>query len=361
MNKEKENSAPEGESTADPSILLQSTTVDFKGFHDRLIDKVRNYHSSIEGYTYRHVMQAELNQVDDYMAKNQYVVDGKVVNKNVTFDRRFEAAMPYQCGASIRMLKLQVVVKKLALIQLYNSTLHALNNGSLYIVFICMRSALEQISHYASTLRDVSKITCSLGAKDEEINRTIWEIHEMVLKNLYSTRFNWEGFLSNDQEIGSASSQYIKDDLRIDLSSEQVLNSINYMNKAVKNVRRSYELLCEFAHPNSGLILSSGANNEIEEDVHGFHWIKKNFHQVASADMVERVPRFLGSIMKVLDESIEYFDLQVKNGEKEIDRVQKLIQIYLRPMLSARSKVLDRYSICPCDSGKKVKFCCGQR
>src|SRR5438132_10692505 len=92
-----------------------------------------------------------------------------------------------------------------------------------------------------------------------------------------ATRVDWTALaVAKDAEaLESTKVQYKPRENREDITSKQVMSLIDRLDKRVKRARAVYEVLCEFAHPNVGLLHSLTRSAKPVLDAQGIGWIRK--------------------------------------------------------------------------------------
>src|SRR5687768_4825812 len=91
-----------------------------------------------------------------------------------------------------------------------------------------------------------------------EANKTLWDINDQLVKAAYAASVNWEKIIlgNPDDLLDRKKIKYQPTSNRVDRSVKSVMNSIDELSERIRGTRPVYEMLCEFAHPNVGLILS---------------------------------------------------------------------------------------------------------
>ena len=149
--------------------------------------------------------------------------------------------------------------------------------------------------------------------------------------------------------------------IRADRSVKSVMNAIDALSERIPGTRAVYEMLSEFAHPNVGLILSLTKNSKLRKDDKGVYWVEKTLSlrqpMLAAKELAPALNRMF---LTVSDCAVHFINL-INNVPVTKSKLVAISQVVVRKVLACRSDLVMPYSLCPCDSGKKVKFCCGQR
>jgi len=313
-----------------------------------------------EGHISEQVMQSQFNAVSDQMIKNKVISpDGKILDKNITLSKEFTALVIYNNMGAFQILKLFVYSKEMTLVHLIDATISAICAGNLLVSFICLRSVLENISIFDFAIDELRPY--SIPESTAAANERLGEIRGKLINVTYSTRVDWEGMLMGDsaQLIEKNKIKYKSNELRHDRTSKTILDSIDHLNKKVKGTRAVYEILCEFAHPNVGLVLGLTQSISTIQDKHGFNWVRRKISLDPPISTIKDMSKVINQIMSITAKCVKHFQILLTDADEQIYKVQKIIQMLLHPVLSKNKDILDPYSICPCGSGKKIKFCCG--
>lgn len=312
------------------------------------------------GYLYEHVMQLQLNAVYDNAIK-QGVMDseGQILKQNVRLPRDFQAAQCYEGGSAYRIFGALCNTKKMAVVHLIDSVRSSLLSGNLLVALICLRSLIEHIAHFDAAINELRSYTVPVSF--EEANKVLWEIKGKMVDATYATRVDWEGLVFGETEdvIKRNKVKYKPAENRHDRTADSILHAIDGLSKKVKGIRSVYEVLCEFAHPNVGLVLGLTRSAQAVPDKHGFHWIRKELSLKAPLAVATENGAVLNQIFVKIAECMAHFEALLVEADQQRDKVQQISQVVLHQILSKKRDILDPYALCPCGSNLKVKFCCG--
>lgn len=316
--------------------------------------------TALDGYSHWHVMQEQINTVtDDLIAKGVIDLDGKILNKNVVVPKNFYIAYLYQNGSAFRLYSLACEAKKIALIHTIDSIRSAINVGNLLVALILMRSIIEHIAHFndiASFVREKN-----IPTTFQEANLIVSEINGYLTQRLYGTRVDWEQLMNLDDDniFDKKKIKYNPVSNRQDRTASQILNSVDALSKKIKGLRGSYEVLCEFAHPNVGMVLALTRSAEPKEDKQGFFWIEKIISMNPPLSCVQEMGPIFSRIFHIVSECLMHFDQLLVESKQNRFKIRAISQIVLRSIIKAQKNIINPYAECPCWSGLKTKFCCG--
>lgn len=314
----------------------------------------------LKDHVYEHVMQKELNAVTDEMIEKGVVtVTGEILNHNVILPREFQAALLHENGAACRMLNMLCSAKKMAIVHLIEATHQSFTVGNLLVALICLRSFIEHVAHFNEAIEKTKPY--NVPSNHDEANKLLWEIKEKLVGFAYATRVDWERILfeDTDEMIRKSKVKYKPVENRQDRTAESILDFIDRLSKKVKGIRAVYEVLCEFAHPNVGLLVALTRSVNPYLDKHGFTWIKKELSLKAQLAAVESTGPVLNQIFCKTAQCMKQFEELLVEGDAQCEKIRKISQVSIRHVLTRNKSILDPYSLCPCGSTRKIKFCCG--
>ena len=100
-----------------------------------------------------------------------------------------------------------------------------------------------------------------------------------ILKKIYGTRCDWEKLINlTSDSIEEKSVKYAASENRIDLTSKTMMNAIDSLDKEIPGLRKTYEVLCEFAHPNAGSVFAFMISVKcVSDKATGIDWVEKQF------------------------------------------------------------------------------------
>jgi hypothetical protein len=201
----------------------------------------------------------------------------------------------------------------------------------------------------------------SVSATFEGANEILWEINGKLLRMTYGTRVDWEGMAAGDVEalLKRGKIKYKRNEKRADYSAEQVMNAIDRLSKQVKETRAVYEIPCEFAHPNVGVMFGLTRSAGPFQDVHGCTWVRKELSALPPVGGVKALAPLLDRILATTAECLSTFEQSLAEAGQQKEKLVKLSQAIVQSVLLKNRNLVDPYAPCPCASGSKVKFCCG--
>lgn len=246
-------------------------------------------------------------------------------------------------------------------VELMEAAMPALQRGKIAIPMTLTRSLIERISVASNLARVTLPILQQKSVNREDSFDSLASAGDNYTVALHGTRLDW-------QKIGQPSvtaiepkrARYTSIDHSLDLSAKQILNHIDKLDQLHPGARVSYEIMCEFLHPNVGDFYSSILTADSSTDWLGVRHLEftigagsSNIANAADLDLV--VAQALRNAQKLVL-LIPQLDRELwKLAETISWRTRKII----RPLIKQHPSLFLKSDHCPCQSGKLVMNCCG--
>lgn len=323
---------------------------------------------SAEEYTYTHLLQRAVNEFTDRMIKHKVFVkdsDGRYTHvlNNPENRTRMSAADNLlgfnNTSASYRMLCTLLASEKIAVAKFARGFRDGLGAGDLLIPMVCARCIVEHSALLHKLLKDVEQV--QVPENFEEAGRILPTVYGIVGQKVYATRVDWDSLLTQtaDDVLAEGKIKYEAKEDRIDREAKGLMNAIDHLAKQVQGVRAVYEILCEFAHPNIGNLMINCNEVHCYKDSLGMPWVQKTIGMSPPIAFVEITKLVLSKVIEVLANTLVRFEhLMNIDGPEQKEKVLRITQLVVREVAAKNRNNIDPYYMCPCGSGKKMKFCC---
>jgi hypothetical protein len=323
-------------------------------------------------FTYSVVSQRAMNQqTDELLASgamssvdlNTPAGPSRVVSPSAVVSRELIRTVLYNNARPLILIRTLRQVSSRSIAHLLRASRLAVADNDFLVAFICYRSCLEHVAHVAMIEKELAKLTPEVNhpAAVKFLNSAT----EVLAKKLYSTRLAWakiKDATTLERLIMEEELSYEAGPERIDTTAKSCLAGIDLLNKRVKGARACYEILCEFAHPNVGNLLVFTLSATPRVDTGGILWIDKTLGDGAPKELLTElgflVERVLGVVVASLDELHDRLLPALNAVELPL---QLALESLCRTVLRKNGDLFDGYAPCPCQSGKKTRFCCGKR
>jgi hypothetical protein len=299
-----------------------------------------------------------------YSTVNQGIISDVAPHINVLSDKErnlMRKLIIYNYGSSANFYKTRRNISSRALVNLLQSSLHALNQENILVLLLCYRGILECIGQYYFFLKSMDSIkrpSDDYNALLEYLGLVI----ETAVTNIGGTRINWPALI-NSQDVGKLiekrNFKYSSNESMINIEAKSAITGISHLDKKVRGALGVYDILCEFAHPNIGLVLlfKPDANSFIDrEDI---PWIKNVIDSCAPLSFLGNCSSIFKKIFQVIEDSLDFYLNLDSTAEIQINELRKFTKDFITIELRRKKDLINPYSLCPCNSGNKLKFCCG--
>ena len=136
------------------------------------------------------------------------------------------------------------------------------------------------------------------------------------------------------------------------------LKGIDLLDKRIRGARRLDQTLCEFAHPNVGVFLSSASKHGLITS-EGTRYHHKIISTSAPLGFAMNSEQFLPEVFGICADVLDAYEVAVVAAGIQLSRVQQAAQVVVRRLLKTQKDLVGSYEACPCGSGSKTRFCCG--
>jgi hypothetical protein len=324
-----------------------------------------------QSWTYRIASREQYNALYDGLigatvlksvGQDQYEVNkAKLGLIQQALSRRNIAVIIHDNGNVVTAFTASLVRNTIIVAKLIRAAQSAFNSEDMVTGLTLIRSILEQIADLNSMVSVVTGLPeiCDFNGALKALEELSNEIH----KKAYATRVDWEKvittefpLLKNRKEI-----EYKPEPNRVNQLAETILKSIDKLDHSIKGTRLLYEFLCEFAHPNVGTLWAITENHRMIEDSDGVIWNERQLGWGPPVSFMQACNVQMSFVFSQLSRILELHAALLDGGEEQKKQILRLVQIIIRTHVRQHPKILSPYAQCPCNSGKKLKFCCAQK
>jgi hypothetical protein len=290
-------------------------------------------------------------------AYHKWVVGGQVGPQPLADPASFRAAM-YNQSTTASMLAAFPRVVSVISIEFAENSADGFRKGQLTVPCAALRSLIERIAH-AVALSDAIKGMPAALVSPETPLQTVLELGQIIAKALYGTQQNWTKLTQVDfREASHKDVAYILAAEDGGIKATNVLGSIDKLEKRVPGTRLTYEVLCEFLHPNRGDIYGSTTDARSLTDHYGMRYLERTMG--LGPKSLAKLPDLLVVIEKMLDVSADI----VRHLPTVLDEIETVSAYATKLTRGFAHKMVKQYrghfanrDLCPCLSGLTIKDC----
>jgi hypothetical protein len=286
--------------------------------------------------------------------------DGTIIDKSKMTNRLIVMNL-YRRGSVIRHFSEFIFRSHLGLLQTIDGIDNALKNGNLLVLLILVRSAIEHIGHSEILLKKI-RIE-SIPDNWEKAYNLLEEKEEILLKYTAGTTIDWEKLARNEISNSPKPEEYKRDpSIKPDRTPVNTLSGVDALEKKIKGIRFIYDLLCDFAHPNVGVLFSlKKSARPVRDERYDFDWVEMELSPGAPEAMISEMGKPIAKIFELFAKCLNRFDAVSEELGKQKDSMSEVVKLVIRTKIQSDPKVIWPYCECPCGSGAKVRYCCGRK
>ncbi|MFA7172712.1 MAG: hypothetical protein WC340_04750 [Kiritimatiellia bacterium] len=330
---------------------------------DRLLQASASQYMCIQ------VEHRAVNSIRDRLINEKTIIrkaDGRYVpatNKNGKKDSLTSeetCCLAYDYSASYQMLESLLASEKVSVAKFVRSFRTEILAGDMLLPLINARCILEHAALLYRLIKDLKPVIVPVSVS--EAMDAIGNIYELVGKKLYATRVDWLGIAASPDNCMDWEDKlkYSPKENRFDMEAKGLMNAIDHLDKQVKGARALYEVLCEFAHPNVGnLLINRTGSATCKSDKMGVPWVHTSIGMEPPTALISPMLWLFSKLMKLIADIICHFEELINiDGPQQSEKILEINQIVMRDVVSKNRDSFDPYCLCPCGSGKKLRFCC---
>lgn len=314
-----------------------------------------------ESHVYKRLGQTQVRQFEELGRKSgaykQYV-DGKRANfdvlKSLEVPKALLRAMVFNISQRHQTLGAYRYAKKVACQKLLEEIPLATASGDLFSGFAAMKALLENFGNLTQLVNALSEVKPGGDA-----HRT-GESYDTIITGQFASGIDWTKLSRTDlrkvddlRSIRSAPDTMRDDEL-------MVLKAVGALAKRLKSVAAAYAILTELISPRVGTLWLVYEDSQTMLDGHKTQWNRNKLGPGFPRTMVEQMNPVLVQLFAILNDALGTFqDLDRELSEIDV-KIGGVTRDETRTWLWKISDLFDHHEDCPCGSGKRVKYCCGQ-
>jgi hypothetical protein len=287
----------------------------------------------------------------------KWVAGGRVGPQPPADPASLRAAM-YNQGTAASALAAFHRVMCVISVEFAESSAYGFRKGQLTVPCAALRSLIERIAHTVA-LSDAVKGMPTAPISPDTPLKTVLELGQVIAKALYGTQQNWTKLTEVDfREASHKDVAYIIAAEDSGIKATNVLGSIDKLEKRVPGTRLTYEVLCEFLHPNRGDLYGATIDARSLTDHYGMRHLERAIG--LGPKSLAKLPDLQVVTEKMLDVSADIVR-HLPTALDEIETVSvyatKLTRGFAHKMVKQNRGLFANRDLCPCLSGLTIKDC----
>jgi hypothetical protein len=274
----------------------------------------------------------------------------------------FRAAIYYQSTAAAALAAYLRVACVIAT-EFAETAAEGFRIGHLTSPCAALRCLIERVGH-AVSLADVIKNLPTMPISPEAPLKPLIDVSTPIIRALYGTQRNWEKLVEVDfRKASSKEVAYSIPDEEWSIRASNVMNAIDKLEKRIRGARLTYEVLCEFGHPNRGDLYGATVAAQATADYHGTRHINRTLNfgpktLIGSSD----IQVVIDKVMEIAVDVVRSLPNILDEIEVVSDYATKITQDFAHRVANRNYKHLfTNRDPCPCLSGLRVRDCSRRR
>lgn len=274
------------------------------------------------------------------------------------FDAASTRAMIYNQSAAARQLEAFLQVSGVIILELCQAAIRHFEAREMAASYMMIRSMVERIANVAA-LEDALQDFAHAAPSPDKPSEPLILAADKIGKALYGTRLDWQKLRNADLRVSAKEGvAYVRKQLTMDVSARNVLSSIDKLDKRVRGVRVSYDVLCEFLHPNVGDLYSATLHATSHSDAFGTRHITREIG-LGPKD-ASTAPDFMAVMSQVLSISCDAIHL-LPSMMAELDALSRkandMAKGFAHVVRRNYKNLFRKDDLCPCLSGMTIRKC----
>ena len=327
------------------------------------IDRHREWLASqcAESHVYKRLGQTQIHQFEELGKKSgafkQYV-DGKRANFDVLTKMQVPPellrAMVFNISQRHHTLEAYSYAKKVACQKLLEEMPVVIESGDLFTAFTAMKALFENFGDMSLLVKAFSEVKPGSDA------HMTGERYDDILNKELSSGIDWTKLSKTDLRK--------VDDLRsirsfVDSNRDDehlALKDVAAFAKRLKSITAAYAVLSEFVSPRVGTLWLVYEDSQSMQDGHKTQWNRNKLGPGFPRIIADQMKPVIVQMFGVLNDALEQCQLLDKELLEAGALIDTITRDETRTWLWKFPELFDKHEDCPCGSGKRVKFCCGQ-
>jgi hypothetical protein len=276
--------------------------------------------------------------------------------------KEFKVAI-FATSRPARELETFITVSAISTVELAKVAALEFEKGNIVAPSNLLRSIIERIGHAAALLNSVEKLPKISPPMGSNAMKPLDNLSEIITLSLFGTRIDWEKLANIDFRSISAKKaknlNYQEMELAVDLGKiDNILKSIDKLDKLVPGSRLAYNVLCEFMHPNVGDFYGAMVNSYSFTDYNSLRHL--TFELGIKSKSLSGAPQLnivMTNLMGICSDILHEYPKILKELDVISDYAIDMTQLNIHRALRRNRNIFRNSDPCPCLSGLTVRRC----
>lgn len=261
----------------------------------------------------------------------------------------------YDAGRVAQQAKAFPTISCLAVGELARNVRGAISQGATLTAMGGLRAIIERIA-LATWLSNKLDVFSKAEAPDF---LGLLDNSEMITRAVYGTGMAWITLGGADlRAIRPKDAAYRRIEDSASTERVQILGAIDLMDRRVSGLRLSYEILCDFLHPNVGDLFSATSEAKSFMDGHGTRHVERRLgssqQMFGGAADVQLV---MAQVCDIVGEGVGTYPAVLASLEQSAAVALRVSKLAAHKSFKRQRHLFGPSDLCPCNSGKTVRRC----
>jgi hypothetical protein len=266
--------------------------------------------------------------------------------------------MIYNQSAAARQLEAFLQVSGVIILELCQAAIRHFEAREIAASYMMIRSIIERIANVAA-LEDALQDFAHAAPSPDKPSEPLISAADKIGKALYGTRLDWQKLRNADLRTAAKEDvAYVRKQLTMDVSARNVLSSMDKLDKRVRGIRVSYDVLCEFLHPNVGDLYSATLHATSHSDSFGTRHITREIglgpkDSSAALDLMA----IMSQVLSISCEAIHLLPSTMAELDALSRKANDMAKSFAHVVRRNYKNLFRKDDLCPCLSGMTIRKC----
>lgn len=309
-------------------------------------------------HVYKRLGQAQIQEFEELGRKQGMIGPSKEllydsIKRQPPPPQLLRAAV-YNVGQRHLTLKAYVFAKKVFLLKTLAEMPSAFQTGNLFGGFAALRMVLESLGDLCRAVEAINEV------KDAKDAHWMGKLLNDTISADLSSQVDWARMATAEFRQHDDLGAFLVPPAKGKGGLFDPLKGIEALQKRVRGVRPAYEVLLELSQPRVGTLWMVYEESKTMPDRAKTSWNRNQLGIGFPQTMAEQMKPVIVQLFDVLYECLPVLRQLDKDFAVIDTRMAKATQDEIRTMLWHFPDLFDKHEDCPCGSGKRVKYCCGE-
>lgn len=337
-----------------------SETKDYRNAQHLALTSLRDLEVALQRRLDTPLKYRMVSQAQAAAAEKAYLLWNKAgaILPQPAFDAATTRSMIYNQSAAARQLEAFLQVSGVIILELCQAAIRHFEAREIAASYMMIRSMVERIANVAA-LEDALQDFARATASPEKPSEPLILAADKIGKALYGTRLDWLKLSNADlRTTAKEDLMYVRKQLTMDVSARNVLSSMDKLDKRIRGIRVSYDVLCEFLHPNVGDLYSATLKATSYSDAFGTrHVIREIGLGPKDSSTALDLMAIMSQVLSISCEAIHLLPSMMADLDALSKKANDMAKGFAHVVRKNYKTLFRKDDLCPCLSGMTIRKC----